>query len=91
MSQPATDSPQRPSDHAAGVDPLASIQRQLRWLTVAVFLVALALFFNMATVFGYIVDFHSGESILVGGASAGGIVVGFLFGWLARCAAGPHI
>lgn len=63
---------------------LARIDRRLRWLTVAVFLVALALLFNVAAVFGAIIEFHAGEGILIGSACAGGTVMGFLFGWLAH-------
>lgn len=88
MSPSATEQPRNDTPPS---DTLQSLDRKLRWLTVAVFLVALALFFNVATVFGYIVDFHSGEGILIGGACVGGVVVGFLLGWLARRAAGPHI
>jgi hypothetical protein len=61
-----------------------SIVRWLKWLTVAMFLVALALLFVVSAVFGAIVDFHAGEGILIAGASSGGAVVGFLFGWIAR-------
>lgn len=60
------------------------IARRLRWLTAGVFLVALALLFNVAAVFGAIIEFHAGEGILIGSASAGGAVMGFAFGWLAR-------
>lgn len=67
---------------------LAAINRKLRWLTCAVFLAALAVFFNVAVLFGYIVDFHAGEGLLIGGACGSGVIVGFLFGWLARRAAG---
>lgn len=63
---------------------LATIRRRLSWLTAAVFLVAFALLLVVATVFGYIVDFHSGESKLIAGACTAGAAMGFLFGWLAR-------
>jgi Protein of unknown function (DUF2721) len=63
---------------------LASIRRRLSWLTTAVFLVAFALLLVVATVFGYLVDFHAGESKLVAGACTAGTAMGFLFGWLAR-------
>jgi len=70
---------------------LIAINRKLRWLVAAVFLVALALLFNVAAVLGAIIDFHYGEALLIGSACAGGTVMGFVFGWLARRAAGPRI
>ena len=77
---------QTPADTAAARDTshLRRIEQRLRWLTVAVFLVALALLFNVAAVFGAIIEFHAGEGILIGSASVGAAVMGFVFGWLAR-------
>jgi uncharacterized membrane protein YkvI len=72
------------SDLPALLSELAAIRRRLKWLTTAVFLVAFALLLVVASVFGAIVDFHTGESKLVAGACTGGTVMGFLFGWLAR-------
>jgi hypothetical protein len=72
-------------------DELIAINRKLRWLTAGVFLAALGVFFSVAVLFGYIVDFHAGEGLLIGGACGSGVIVGFLFGWLARRAAGPLI
>jgi hypothetical protein len=63
---------------------LQTIKRRMAWLITAVFLVALALLFVVSAVFGAIVDFHYGESLVIGGACASGAVMGFLFGWLAR-------
>lgn len=68
--------------HAA----LDRIDRKLRWLTVAIFAVALALTLEIAALFGYIVEFHAGEGLLVGSASASGVALGFLFGWLCHAA-----
>ena len=65
-------------------DPLLRIERKLTWLTVGVFGVALALLFNVAAVYGAIIEFHAGEGLLIGSASAGGVIMGFVFGWLAR-------
>jgi uncharacterized membrane protein YkvI len=87
MSEPVSSSPnaaQSTSDSHSLKSELATIRRRLSWLTAAVFLVAFALLLVVAAVFGYIVDFHSGESKLVAGACTAGTVVGFLFGWLAR-------
>ncbi len=66
-------------------DPLlVTIDRRLRWQTVGIFLVALELLFNVAAVFGAIIEFHSREGILIGSACTGGTAMGFLFGWLAH-------
>lgn len=79
MSQPADDS--LPESATQQISAVAS---RLRWLTVAVFFVALALLFNVAAVFGAIIEFHAGEGVLIASASAGGAVMGFAFGWLAQ-------
>jgi hypothetical protein len=77
------------ADHSSSdrVDPvgrsLERVAQRLRWLTVAVFLAALAVTLCVAAVFGRIVDFHASEGMLIGGASAGAAIVGFLLGWLA--------
>lgn len=76
-----------PADRGA-TESLAAIHRKLRWLTVAVFLVALALLFDMAAVFGTIIEFHAGEGLLIGSACGAGAVLGFLLGWLAARAMG---
>ena len=83
-----------PSDSLAAAAPpheldrleaqLAALRKRITWLTVAVFLVALALLLTVAAVFGAEIDFHAGESILIAGACTGGVVMGFLFGWLTR-------
>jgi len=80
----ATVAPETHTDQAP--KQLDSVARRLGWLTTAVFLVALALLFNVAAVFGAIIEFHAGEGILIGSASAGAAVMGFVFGWLARSA-----
>jgi hypothetical protein len=77
LPQPSADLPNLKSE-------LATIRRRLSWLTAAVFLVAFALLMVVAAVFGYIVDFHAGESKLIAGACTAGTAMGFLFGWLAR-------
>jgi hypothetical protein len=65
---------------------LASIDRRLRWLVVAMFAVAAALMFVVAAVFGTNVEFHAGEGLLIGGACGAGVAMGFVFGWLAHAA-----
>ncbi|MBX9787623.1 MAG: hypothetical protein K2Y37_01790 [Pirellulales bacterium] len=74
----------RGAGHPSASNPLLRIERKLTWLTVGVFSVALALLFNVAAVYGAIIEFHAGEGLLIGSASAGGVVMGFVFGWLAR-------
>ena len=69
---------------AASQDRLAAIERRLSWQTTAIFFVALVLLFDVAVIYGYIVEFHAGEGLLIGSASASGAVMGFLFGWLAH-------
>jgi len=82
--------PKRPDpDSPASQRPLLeSIYRRVQALTVAVVLMALASFLAVAAVFGYLVDFHGGEALLVGGTAVGTAVLGFLFGlgvgWLVR-------
>jgi hypothetical protein len=67
---------------------LESVCRRVQALTVAVVLMAMALFLYTAAVFGEIVDYHGGEALLVGGTAVGTAILGFLFGlgvgWLVR-------
>jgi hypothetical protein len=63
---------------------LAALRRRLSWLTVGVFLVALALLLFVAGFLAGEIDYHYGEYKLIAGACTGGVVMGFLFGWLAR-------
>jgi len=88
---PATDpTPNRPDpDSPESRRPLLeSIYRRVQALTVAVVLMALASFLVVAAVFGYLVDFHGGEPLLVGATAVGTAILGFLFGlgvgWLVR-------
>jgi hypothetical protein len=62
---------------------LAALRRRLTWLTAAVFLVALALLLFVAGVLSGEIDYHYGEYKLIAGSCTGGVVMGFLFGWLA--------
>ncbi len=62
---------------------LRSIRARLRQLAVAVVLMALALFSFSAVGYGYLVDFHSMEPLLVGSALSAAAVVGFAFGFFA--------
>ncbi len=63
---------------------LETVRRRLRQLTVAVVLMALALFLTCAAVFGRLVDHFGGDPMLYGGSLAGAAIVGFLLGWVAR-------
>ena len=62
---------------------LVAIRRRLTWLTAAVFLVAVALLLFVAGFLAGEIDYHYGEYKLIAGACTGGVVMGFLFGWLA--------
>jgi Sec-independent protein secretion pathway component TatC len=73
--------PQRPQQLD---DLLQSLRRRLRNLTVAVILMTLMLILTVASVFGYLVDYHGGEAALFGGATVGAALLGFAFGWVAR-------
>lgn len=86
---PADDS-RSPAESTAPptADELRRIRSWLRWLTAGMFLTVLALFAEYSAVLGLIVDFHYGEGLLIGGVTAGGVMVGFLFGWLAARAVG---
>ena len=63
---------------------LRSVQARLRQLTVAMAVMALAVFLTFAAVFGRLVHNFGGDEALYGGASIGAAVLGFLFGWFAR-------
>lgn len=65
---------------------LDRVDRKLRLMMVAMFAVALALTLEIAALFGYIVEFHAGEGLLVGSASASGVALGFVFGWICHAA-----
>lgn len=62
---------------------LRSISARLRQLTVAVVLMALALFALCAVGYGYLVEYHSMEPLLVGSALSAAALVGFGFGFFA--------
>ena len=63
---------------------LRSVRRRLRQLTVAVVVMALALFLTCAAVFGRLVNYFGGDEALFGGVGIGAAILGFLFGWFAR-------
>jgi hypothetical protein len=63
---------------------LGPVRRRLRQLTVAVVVMALALFLTCAAVFGRLVNYFGGDEALFGGAAIGAAILGFLFGWFAR-------
>ena len=79
---PSDESKQSP-DQPAIASELAAMRRRLTWLTAAVFLVALALLLFVAGLLSGEIDYHYGEYKLIAGACTGGVVMGFLFGWLA--------
>ncbi len=84
MDTKSSDSNPSDTGQVALLTKLDAIQKRLAWLTTAVFAVALALLFTVASVFGHEIDFHYGESLLVASACTGGVAMGFVFGWLAR-------
>jgi hypothetical protein len=84
MAAKSSDSKETDASQAALLEKLDIIQERVKWLTTAVFAVALALLFTVASVFGHEIDFHYGESLLVASACTGGVAMGFVFGWLAR-------
>lgn len=63
---------------------LNSLKKRVLRLTVAVILMMLALFALTAAVFGSLVNYYGGDSLLIGFASILFAVVGFIFGWVAR-------
>jgi len=76
-----SENPSGPNDEFRRM--LLSTRARLRQLTVAVVLMALALFTFSAVAYGYLVDFHSMEPLLIGAALSAGAVVSFLFGFFA--------
>ena len=63
---------------------LQILAKRVRRLTMAVIIMALALFVLTGIVLVYLVDFHAEDPLLYGGASIGTALVGFLLGWFAR-------
>jgi len=62
---------------------LARLGTRLRRLTVAVVLMALAMFLLTATLLGELINWFAGQPSLFGGATVGAAVLGFAFGWFA--------
>ncbi len=65
-------------------DRIVAIQKRLRRVAVAVFVMALALLLCAAAIFGQLVNYFAGDPLLYGGATAGAAVTGFIFGWFAK-------
>ena len=63
---------------------LEALHRRVGRLTVAVVLMALALFVLTATVLLQLVNYFAADPFLFAGASVGGVLVGFVGGWFAR-------
>ncbi|OHB81093.1 MAG: hypothetical protein A2V98_08215 [Planctomycetes bacterium RBG_16_64_12] len=63
---------------------LLALDKRVRRLTVTVVLLVLAVFLLTAAVFGSLVNYYDGDPMLFGGASVGGVLLGFAFGWFAR-------
>jgi hypothetical protein len=62
---------------------LDSMRRRLGRLTVAVVLMALALFLTAAVVHGQLSNYFAGQATLVGGVAVAAALVGFGLGWFA--------
>jgi hypothetical protein len=63
---------------------LTAVRRRMRILTVAVILMALAVFVLAGVVFGYLANFFGGEGFMYGGSLIGAAIIGFWCGWFAR-------
>jgi len=63
---------------------LLPLEKRVRTLTVTVILLVLAVFLLTAAEFGSLVNYFGGDPALFGGASVGGVVLGFAVGWFAR-------
>jgi hypothetical protein len=75
------------ADDAPAADITASLQairRRVQRLTLAVLLMTLGLFLNLAHVFGSTLGYHADEPLLYYAAAAGVAVLGVVFGWIAR-------
>ena len=73
--------PNRPEDRREILDALA---KRVRRLTVAVILMAMALFVLTGIVLVYLVDYHAEEPLLYGVVSVATALAGFALGWFAR-------
>jgi hypothetical protein len=76
------------TNHAADsqadlLETMRTVRRRLGRLTIAVYLMALALFLTAAAVFGNLVNYFNRDVMLWGGVTAGTAVLAFFFGWLA--------
>jgi len=81
--QQAASTPQTPPESGPQPSPLEGIQRQIDRLTVAVVLMALITLLSTAVIFGQLVNWFAGQSLLLGGVSIGCALAGFAFGWFA--------
>ena len=63
---------------------LKSFHAKIRWLTVALIFLSLMVAVMAAGVFGYLVNFWSGDAMFYGGTAMGTALLGFIAGWIAR-------
>ena len=63
---------------------LKPMQRQIRWLTVVVIILAMFLALTAMAIFGTLIDYFAGDATLFGSATVGAALLGFGFGWMAR-------
>lgn len=64
-------------------DLLESVRKRLRKLTVAVFLLTLAVLLCSAAIYGDLANYFGGDRALQGGIATLAGVAGFIFGWFA--------
>jgi hypothetical protein len=62
---------------------LESVRRRLRKLTIAVFLLTLAVLLCSAAIYGDLANYFGGDRALQGGIATLAAVLGFVFGWFA--------
>jgi MFS-type transporter involved in bile tolerance (Atg22 family) len=70
--------------HAEILTALKNVRRRMKVLTVAVILMALAVFAMAGTVFGFLTNYFSGEGMMYGSSLVGAAMVSFWCGWFAR-------
>ena len=63
---------------------LASLERRVRMLTVAVLFMALMLALCTVSVYGFLINYFDGDATMFGATGVGAAVLGFAVGWFAR-------
>jgi hypothetical protein len=63
---------------------LASVDRQLRRLTIAIVIMVLVLALLTMSVYGHLVNYFAAEPLMYGSTLVAAALVGFALGWFAR-------